>query len=225
MQSYGYIYLTTNSVNNIVYIGQSRGAFKKNYRGSGHILMRAIRKYGKDKFSTEPIEWCDSRDELNQSEKEHIAILRAFGAELYNLHPGGIGARDKTANGIERIRRAQIGRTHSPEAKAKMSAAKKGKPGHPMSPENKLLLVLANTGTTRSVEARDKMRAAKKGKPGHPISEEHKAKLLSVNKGKVHTEETKAKFSLAKRGKPWTAKRRAMFEEAKKNKEYNYVTI
>lgn len=224
MQSYGYIYMTTNSINNIGYIGQCRGAFKKNYRGSGTILLRAIRKYGKDKFSTEPIEWCDSRDELNQAEIDHIAILRAFGAELYNLHPGGVGNCGMTLDGIERIRLAQTGRRHSPESRLKMSLAKKGKPGHPLSEEAKMAISLKNTGMVRNDEAKAKMRAAKLGKPGHPLSADHKAKLLASVTGKVHTEETKLKFSLAKKGKPWTPRRRAAFEETK-NKESNYVTI
>lgn len=201
MQSFGYIYLTTNSINAIGYIGQCRGAFKPNYRGSGKILVSAINKYGKHNFETEVIEWCDSQAELNQAEIDHIAIMRAFGGRLYNIHPGGSG-HAITEDGIERIRRAQTGRKHSPETIEKMSLAKKGRPGRPLSPELKALLIKANTGAIRSDECRARMRAAKVGKPGHPLSPEHKEKLLKAVTGRTPSVETRAKQSAAKKGKP-----------------------
>ena len=42
-----YIYLTTNTINNMKYIGKHYGELNDSYLGSGKILKRAIEKYGK----------------------------------------------------------------------------------------------------------------------------------------------------------------------------------
>lgn len=202
MSKYGYIYITINSLDGKSYVGQSRGKFKPKYLGSGKIIISAIKKHGRDNFSVEAVEWCESMEELNQAEKDYIAMMKFMGASLYNLHEGGIGARDKTLDGIERIRLFATGRKPSQETRIKMSLSKKGKPGRAISDNEKAKISAANTGKKRSEEAKSKMRAAKVGKPGHPLSEEHKAKLLKSVTGKVLTEEHKAKLSAAKKGKP-----------------------
>ena len=67
---YGYVYKTTNNLNNKIYIGQHKSSvFDDKYIGSGKILLQAITKYGKDNFTTEVLEWCDSREQLNEKEK------------------------------------------------------------------------------------------------------------------------------------------------------------
>ena len=57
---YGFIYLTTNKVNGMKYVGQKtydkRGNWKT-YLGSGVYLKRAISKYGKDNFSRQILEY------------------------------------------------------------------------------------------------------------------------------------------------------------------------
>jgi hypothetical protein len=53
----GYIYITTNLINNKKYIGQHKSkSFDLNYLGSGKLIVEAIKKYGKDNFKTEVIE-------------------------------------------------------------------------------------------------------------------------------------------------------------------------
>lgn len=80
---------------------------------------------------------------------------------------------------------SQKGKHLSEEAKAKMSAAHKGK-----SPWNK--------GKNHSEETCLKISAAHKGKP---LSAEHKTKISAANKGKPKSEEHKAKMSAAQKGK------------------------
>ena len=47
---YGFIYITTNLVNGIRYLGQKKfDRIWKTYLGSGSIIRRAIKKYGKAK--------------------------------------------------------------------------------------------------------------------------------------------------------------------------------
>lgn len=57
---YGYIYLTTNLVNNSRYVGRKKSDrfpfINKNgevYLGSGMTLNKAINKYGKENFKVE----------------------------------------------------------------------------------------------------------------------------------------------------------------------------
>ena len=57
-----YIYKTTNRVNNKVYIGKSMKTFNENYLGSGILLQKAIKKYGKESFSVEVIDTAKTLD-------------------------------------------------------------------------------------------------------------------------------------------------------------------
>lgn len=44
---YGYIYQTTNLINNKIYIGQHHSdVFDESYKGSRKLILRAIKKYG-----------------------------------------------------------------------------------------------------------------------------------------------------------------------------------
>lgn len=97
---YGYIYLTTNLVNFKMYIGKHVTS-KKKYLGSGSYLQRAIKKYGKENFKLEIIEWCKNNEELNEREKYWIDYV---GANLdynhstwYNIRSGGDGFSSEDA--------------------------------------------------------------------------------------------------------------------------------
>ena len=65
---YGYIYETTNLINGKKYIGQHRGSFDKEYKGSGTLLRRAIKKYGKENFEVKLLEECNNQIHLNERE-------------------------------------------------------------------------------------------------------------------------------------------------------------
>lgn len=68
---YGYIYLTTNLINNKKYIGKHRATkFEPDkYIGSGKILKEAILKEGIENFSCELIDTAENKEELNNKEK------------------------------------------------------------------------------------------------------------------------------------------------------------
>ena len=67
---YGYIYKTTNLVNNKIYIGQHKAYkfMKRMYLGSGIKLKAAIKKYGRKNFTCELLDSADSFIELNTKE-------------------------------------------------------------------------------------------------------------------------------------------------------------
>lgn len=63
---YGFVYMTTNLINGKRYIGQRKYYGKhQDYLGSGHLLRRAVEKYGKENFSRVILEECSSREQLN----------------------------------------------------------------------------------------------------------------------------------------------------------------
>lgn len=89
-----YIYKTTNLLNNKIYIGK-RVYRKKDdaaYLGSGVWLNRVIKKYGKDNFKKEIIEWYDSKEILCEKEKYWIKHFDSNNPKIgYNLTMGGEG--------------------------------------------------------------------------------------------------------------------------------------
>ena len=57
IENFGYVYKTTNKVNNKIYVGKHKSnRFDENYLGSGVLLSSAIKKYGKENFITEVLE-------------------------------------------------------------------------------------------------------------------------------------------------------------------------
>lgn len=91
---FGYIYITTNKINGKKYIGQRHG-FHANpdddgYLGSGTAFIRAVKKYGRENFQKEIIEYCDSQAELDKAEKKWISFYQAnTNKGFYNIACGG----------------------------------------------------------------------------------------------------------------------------------------
>lgn len=92
---YGFIYITTNHINNKKYIGQKKYDKEnrwKDYLGSGIYLKRAIEKYGRENFSKEIIEECYSKEELDKKEIYWINYYNAVESkDFYNISCGGDG--------------------------------------------------------------------------------------------------------------------------------------
>ena len=89
----GYIYKTTNLINSKIYIGKrQKEYFDKYYLGSGVILQQAIKKYGKENFSCEIIEECDTINLLNEREIYWIKYYNSTNRTIgYNISLGGDG--------------------------------------------------------------------------------------------------------------------------------------
>lgn len=91
---YGYIYKTTNLINNKFYIGQKKSNvfLKEKYLGSGTRLHSAIEHYGKENFKVELIDTAESKEELDDKEIYWIDRLDARNLDIaYNLSKGGDG--------------------------------------------------------------------------------------------------------------------------------------
>ena len=106
MDTYGYIYITTNTINNKRYIGQHKSKdWDYKYFGSGLNLTRAITKHGIEKFTCFPLAWAWNKEELNQLEIDYIAHYKPE----YNISKGGNGG-NLGYEAIEKMRQAKIGK-------------------------------------------------------------------------------------------------------------------
>ncbi|AWG44156.1 hypothetical protein BEH_24205 [Priestia filamentosa] len=98
---YGFIYITTNLINGKRYIGQKKfdtGSRWRSYLGSGTYLANSIKKYGKENFHRDIVDYSYSLEELNKKESEWIEFLDAVKSEdYYNMIEGGdvLGALNK----------------------------------------------------------------------------------------------------------------------------------
>lgn len=90
---FGYIYITTNTLNGMKYVGKrSSSTFKPNYLGSGLRLKAAIKYYGKKSFTVEVVEWAETKEDLNRLEVEYITKYDAMRSkDFYNIAEGGTG--------------------------------------------------------------------------------------------------------------------------------------
>lgn len=88
---YHYIYKTTNKINGKYYYGRhSTKNLHDGYLGSGKYLQNAIKKYGKENFFKEILEFTSSSEELWCLEERYITEDMLQDSNCYNQSYGGI---------------------------------------------------------------------------------------------------------------------------------------
>lgn len=145
MKYYG-IYKTTNKVNGKMYISQHiTSNLDDGYLGSGNIVVRAIKKYGKEAFTKEWLEFAENREDLNYLERMYVDEEWLARPDVYNIALGGsqISLTESIRKKISAATRKRLsnkenhpmfgkpgpllGRHHSTLTKQKLSASLKGK--------------------------------------------------------------------------------------------------
>lgn len=178
---YGYIYLTTNLINNKKYIGQHKSEFfDLNYKGSGKILRQAFLKDGFNNFKCEILKDCKSKAELDYYEAYFIDKFDCVNSsEYYNLKPGGSG---KSVKGLIYIRNIKTGKCKKVTENDLQNYLDSGDYviGGPI-PSKEIVAKRAqrNTGKRRSSEQKNNISKALKGKV---LSAEHKKNLRKPKK-------------------------------------------
>lgn len=129
---YGYIYKTTNILNNKIYIGKRKGNYDNKYYGSGKYLWNAINKYGIENFKNELLFSCKTLNEINLKEIETIKLYRESGFEMYNIALGGDGgnvisnySKEDYAKFVDKMTKINKQRCNTKEFKEKLSHATK----------------------------------------------------------------------------------------------------
>lgn len=118
-----------------MYIGQHKiyptEAFRR-YMGKGIAIRKAIKKYGKDNFDKEIIEYIEDDEKHNyvsEREKFWIKEFNSMSPNGYNISPGGEGGCTKeSAKKVVATKRKNGNINHSEETKRKISKAHKGIP-------------------------------------------------------------------------------------------------
>lgn len=123
----GYIYKITNSVNEFVYIGQTKRSIETRWNehrtdalsGKAHtctFLHSAIRKYGINNFYIEEVEQCDDHL-LDDRERYWIWFYGSFDRSVgYNLTDGGSAGRTQIPDSDETRKKkslSQLGNKNS----------------------------------------------------------------------------------------------------------------
>ncbi len=233
------IYKTTNNINGKIYIGKSEKN-DPNYLGSGKIIRQAIKRYGKENFTRKDIDIAFSKQELNEKEIYWVDFYDARNPEIgYNIAPGGKGVGSGKDHHM-------YGKTHSKEARAKISLANKGKiltqeqldkmvEGAKKSwliPEYKEMMSNIRKEMWKDPEFKRKRSEyskkvwedpeykAKKVKIMKEIgaTPEFKAKMAAISTGKTHTEESKRKISEARKGMKFSDEHRANISKAQEGR-------
>lgn len=153
------------------------------YLGSGLIIKQYVRKYGRDAFTKEIIGIYQSLDELNSAEAELITdeVLtdplclnivrggsggqRSFSMETRKKISEALKGRKKSPEHAAKCGRANIGRKHSDETRAKKSASMRGRnPWDYQTDETRRKISEALKGRKLTKNVRQKMSSSKIGK-------------------------------------------------------------
>lgn len=178
------IYKTTNKINGKIYIGlDSRNNPK--YLGSGTYIKSAIKKYGKENFTKEILQECNSVNELKTAEIYWIKQLNSKAPNGYNLTNGGDGC---------------FGYKHTKETRQKLHNIGLGKQssnkGKHHSLESKMKMSVSHIGKKQSVEHKNKISIALKGNRNKETSNKI-TETKRKNGTLFHSEQTKKKIGNA----------------------------
>jgi len=207
-----YIYKTTNLVNGKIYIGQTIGD-RPNYIGSGRLFLKAVKKYGKENFKREILEYCDNVEQMNEREIIWIAKYDSTNPSIgYNLCGGGGGrggihpsTRKKISEANKGEKNPNYKKNFTKEHRQNLSKANKGKKNGPLSEKHRKKLSeslrnseafkaanLKRRGQKRTKETRERM---SKGMKGVKRSEQAKKNISESLKGRIISDNQKTKLS------------------------------
>lgn len=175
-------YVITNTVNGKQYVGSSvdvgrrfavhRMELRKGVHHSP-ALQRAWDRYGESAFTFERLATCPAgmcipmEQALMDGVRPAYNVARTAGSRLGVRHTEATRAKMSAA-----VRKPRA--PFTPEHRAAISAARRGKSNGPISAEHRAALLAANVGKPCSPEKRAKLSAAHLGKT---LTEEHKEKI------------------------------------------------
>jgi len=193
---FNYVYVTTNLIDGKKYIGDhSSDRLNDGYLGSGIILAKAIKKYGRKNFKKEILEFFDTKKEAFDAQIKWINEYNTVRPNGYNISPAG---------------GTQCNAGYSNEMREKISHAVKKR--YEEDPSYRERVIKATTGVKQSQETIEKRIRKFRGKQR---SEETKRKIGNANRGTKHSEKSRKNMSDAHKGQKAWNKGIPMTEEQK----------
>lgn len=174
------IYKTTCLINQKIYIGQSKYN-KKEYLGSGKLILKAIKKYGKDSFIKEIlIEGDLSKEELDSLEIKYIYEQKSTDVNIgYNIESGGHG--NSYLQNIK-ISESNKGRIISDDTKLKISKSKLGKRASDIARENLSKSKIGNKNRLGKLHSSEDIIKISEGIKNYYNDEDNRTKAKEVAK-------------------------------------------
>lgn len=170
-EPYGFIYITTNMVNGMRYVGKKvfdSSSKWGSYLGSGVKLKEDIKVYGRENFKKDIIDIAYSQEELNEKEVDYIAFLNAeFSKDYYNVDMGGIPTKRINFSGEKH---PMYGKHHTDEARRKVSIAMTGR-------------IPPNKGVSASEETKAKQKEAWRKRKERGFKVHTNKPIIEVNSG------------------------------------------
>lgn len=206
------IYKTTNLVDGKIYIGQDSNNNPK-YFGSGLLLGRSIKKYGKENFKKEILEECENKESLNEKEKYWIKFYDSTNNKIgYNISEGGTGGKLTSVEWKKgKTYEEAYGEEKAKELKNLFSKIRKGKKlGY------------------KNITSEEVGKKISKALQGREIKEEHREKISKTLKEYFKTDEgilAKINLSESKIGKKQTKESNKKRSEALKGKRPKILEV
>jgi hypothetical protein len=172
---YHLVYLTTNQINSKIYVGiHSTYNLNDDYLGSGELINKSIKKYGKENFKKTILYVCLSRIDALEIESKIVDKIFVEKSNTYNMGIGGITYKSDENHFLNK--------KHSEDQKIKWSNERKG---------TRLGFENSFFGKTHSEHSKNKIAKTRKikniepwnkGKKCKPCSEEQKKKISETSK-------------------------------------------
>ena len=138
METYGIVYLLIDGTNDKEYVGQTTRTVEERFnehKKSDFLIGRAIRAHGEENFVIAILKKCETSEELDHWEKHFIKSRNTMSPNGYNLTDGGERnfimlpeTRAKMSASHSGEKNYNFGVPMPAEQRAKLSAARKGKP-------------------------------------------------------------------------------------------------
>lgn len=211
-----YVYKITNKINGKIYIGFHGCVcdfLEDNYYGSGCLIKKALKKYGKENFEREVLFSYDSEEEAKGKEREIVNEDFLKQDNVYNVALGGYGGgligetnpfygKKHTDKTLQILSDKGKERTHTEESKKKIGESvrssekyKEGISKRKKRPKKERVKVIKS----KEEKSINHSNARKRWIQEHP--EEHKQAMEKINKNPEKIEKTAQKHRGMKRSK------------------------
>jgi group I intron endonuclease len=182
------IYSITNLINGKKYIGSHIVYGRKNYMGSGKLIIKALKKYGKINFKKEILEVC-SAEKVLLRETFYIKEMGSLYPLGYNLHPNG-GSNFKGSQGLKHSKKAinKISKTRKKNFKdgvLNLSGSKNPMFKKTHSEQTKKIIGLKSSQKIISEESRQNYRNAVLGNKNPMFGKKHSLETIDKIKSKL----------------------------------------